>query len=423
MNRKTTMSAALAAIFVAISLNAQVTREEMYADIGKSAGLLMPYPGPQQEKPTKAPKGYKPFYISHFGRHGSRWNLGIGNYQRALDVLEEAHRNGTLTPVGEDVLRRVRVMYGDAFKRVGELTPLGVEQHRGIADRMYHNNKGVFKRGRKVSAGSTGVPRVMMSMRSFCNRLRECEPGLDMTLNSGGRCDAYTNKLTKESRAMEKQAPWKEDLQAFSDSLTRPGRLMGVLFSDAGYVRSHVNARELMDNLYRLASISSNTPVGTDLYDIFTPEELYDLWQRGNATYYITKGSSPIGGKTMHEAALPLLADFIAKADSAIADGGIAADLRFSHDSRLTPLATIMQLGPSRGVAESYDDFASVWCNFIVSPMAGNIQWIFYRDKSGDVIVKFLLQEAEVDIPVETDIYPYYHWEDVKAFYSNQYNI
>lgn len=423
MNKRMQLSVATAVLLAAVTLNAQTSREEMYADVGRTAGLLMPYPGPQQEEMTRPPKGYKPFYISHFGRHGSRWLTGFGTYERAVNTFEAAHRAGALTSTGEDVSRRLRVLYGDAFKRVGELTPLGVQQHRDIADRMYHRHRGVFRPGRKVRAASTGVPRVMMSMRSFCNRLRECEPELDMTLDVAGRSNRFTNSLTKESRALEKAAPWGADLAAFSDSLIRPDRLMALLFSDPEYVRDSINAKALMSDLYSLASICGDMPVDISLYDIFTPEELYDLWQRGNAAYYVTKGPSPVGGKVMHEAARPLLQDFIAKADSAIADGGIAADLRFSHDSRLVPLATMMQLGPSRGVTESYDSIASVWCNYKVSPMAGNIQWIFYRDKSGDVIVKFLLQEAEVDIPVETDIYPYYHWEDVRAFYSNQYNI
>lgn len=415
--------AAIAAVFVVGTLDAQITREEMYEDLSKSAGLLTPYPGPQQEELTKAPKGYKPFYISHFGRHGSRWHTSFGPYQRAMEQLEAAYKLGKLTPLGEDVLGRVYVLYGDAHKRSGELTPLGIQQHRDIADRMYHRHKGVFKKGRVVHAGATSVPRVMMSMRSFCNRLRECEPALEMDLNASGRCHRYTNRLTAESKKLYKEAPWRADLKAFRDSLTRPERLMSVLFNDPAYVESNVDQIELINNLYQLASISPNMPVDVRLQDIFTPEELYNLWQRGNASYYVTKGPSPIGGKIMHEAATPLLKDFIEKADAAIADGNIAADLRFSHDSYLTPLATAMQLAPSRGIAESYDDFASVWCDFIVSPMAANIQWIFYKNRAGDVIVKFLLQEAEVDIPVETDIYPYYHWEDVKAFYSNQYNI
>ncbi len=51
---------------------AQTTKEEMFATIEKTGGVYWAYPLdiPQQ---TKAPKGYKPFYVSHYGRHSSRY--------------------------------------------------------------------------------------------------------------------------------------------------------------------------------------------------------------------------------------------------------------------------------------------------------------------------------------------------------------
>ena len=59
-------------------------------------------------------------------------------------------------------------------------------------------------------------------------------------------------------------------------------------------------------------------------------------------------------------------------------------------------------------------------CNYKVAPMAGNIQLVFFRKKGSpeDVIVKLLLHEHEVSIPVKTDMAPFYHWQDVRAFYK-----
>ena len=52
--------------------------------------------------------------------------------------------------------------------------------------------------------------------------------------------------------------------------------------------------------------------------------------------------------------------------------------------------------------------------------MAANIQLVFYRKKaSDDVLVKFLYNEREVRIPVESDLAPYYRWNDVRDFYRN----
>ena len=48
--------------------------------------------------------------------------------------------------------------------------------------------------------------------------------------------------------------------------------------------------------------------------------------------------------------------------------------------------------------------------------MASNLQIIFYRNKSGDVLVKFLYQEQEKLLRgLEPDFGPYYKWDRVKA--------
>ena len=55
-----------------------------------SASLFTPYPG-QNGGQTRAPFGYKPFYISHFGRHGCRYMSSGEQVAVVLDVLEAAH--------------------------------------------------------------------------------------------------------------------------------------------------------------------------------------------------------------------------------------------------------------------------------------------------------------------------------------------
>ena len=47
---------------------------------------------------------------------------------------------------------------------------------------------------------------------------------------------------------------------------------------------------------------------------------------------------------------------------------------------------------------------------------------IFFEKKGGsadDVLVKFMLNEKEVKVPVETDIFPFYRWKDVRKFYMS----
>ena len=52
--------------------------------------------------------------------------------------------------------------------------------------------------------------------------------------------------------------------------------------------------------------------------------------------------------------------------------------------------------------------------------MASNIQLVFYRPTTGaqgDILVKALLNEKEVTLPVPTDQYPYYKWTELRKYY------
>lgn len=52
--------------------------------------------------------------------------------------------------------------------------------------------------------------------------------------------------------------------------------------------------------------------------------------------------------------------------------------------------------------------------------MASNIQMVFYRNKQNDILVKVLLNEREVRLPVPTRRAPYYKWTDVRAYYRQK---
>ena len=419
--KKLLLCALCALVF--LSLGAQTPWDEIRADSTRAAGLLMPYPGPQK-KLTKAPRGFKPFYISHFGRHGSRWYTSGRPYNEAWEVLAEADKAGALTDYGKDVLQRVSLLREDARDRAGELTQKGFRQHREIAERMYERFPRVFRGRKYINANSTQSGRVMLSMESFCQALLGCNPRLDIRMDASGRDVSFLAPNPPEIAAYEDEGAWREVRDRLRDSLVRPERLMGLLFADSAYCAENVNAPKLMSNLYALASIALDADIDVRLGDLFTTEEWYALWQPGNYGYYMVKGPNPSEGERfIHRTALGTLEHIIARADDAIAAGDCAADLRFSHDSRLVPLSTTLQLDGCRAKATDPAGVAAVWANYRISPMAGNIQLIFYRNRKGEVLVKFLLNEDEVGIPAVTDRYPYYRWEDVKAYYKEYYNL
>ena len=78
--------------------------------------------------------------------------------------------------------------------------------------------------------------------------------------------------------------------------------------------------------------------------------------------------------------AKPLLRDMLACAEEAVAGGSVVADLRFGHGEGLMPLAALMRLEGACGVESDPEKVENVWNDFRITPMAGNIQLIFYRN-------------------------------------------
>ena len=123
-------------LFLSVAAAAQTSRKEIFRDINRTGSNYFAYPGPSQKALTPAPAGYEPFYISHYGRHGSRYMEENDAYVLAIGKLDTAAQLGILTPKGAEVLEKLRIGYDNAWNRDGDLTRLGDRQHEAIARRM-----------------------------------------------------------------------------------------------------------------------------------------------------------------------------------------------------------------------------------------------------------------------------------------------
>ena len=116
------------AISALLHVTAQSFRKQISEHPEFSANNYLAYPAPSGRL-TPAPSGYLPVYLSHYGRHGSRYLIHEQQYLRPIETLQQADSAGVLTNEGKDVLRKLRLMYTESYKRWGELTPLGAQQH------------------------------------------------------------------------------------------------------------------------------------------------------------------------------------------------------------------------------------------------------------------------------------------------------
>ncbi|MFC2531332.1 MAG: hypothetical protein ACFNVW_10795, partial [Segatella oris] len=86
---------------------AQTSFEEIDANPAKAGGVYLTYPVEEYHQ-TPAPKGYQPFYISHYGRHGSRFLLRDKDYKWIIDLLKDADNQHALTDLGRDLLVKLQ---------------------------------------------------------------------------------------------------------------------------------------------------------------------------------------------------------------------------------------------------------------------------------------------------------------------------
>ena len=406
----------------ALGLCAQSTLDEIRQNKELAGGNMSIYPVPTKAL-TPAPKGYQPFYLSHYARHGSRYRTEEVEYKNPLETMKIAKENGVLTADGEKILDLLNQVYEYAKGHVGDLTMVGALQHRGIGHRMYDNFLEIFGKEIEVDARSTTVIRSILSKVNECMELQSLNSKLHF-YNDASPHDMYymnnNNPLLNQILADPKLELSKIFTGTYLESTTTPDRLMKVLFNNQDYVRWVVNAKSLMSQLFDIAVSMQdiNFEPSFNLLDYFTPEECYDQFKNGNLFWYLAFGPAKETRGLMPYRMAPLLQNILDTAVTALAKPQESATLRFGHDTIIMPLAALLELDNWGNAVDDLNTLAETYPDYKLIPMASNIQIVFYKNKkSDDVLVKFMLNERECKIPVNTDMAPYYHWKDVEQFY------
>ena len=412
-------------LLLSVGAGAQTSRKEMYREPGRTGSNYFAYPGPSRKALTPAPAGYEPFYVSHYGRHGSRYMTSNKYYVQAIGPLDTAARLGLLTSRGKSVLERLRAGYADAWNRDGDLTPLGARQHREIAHRMYERFPELLSQPLQVDARSSTVGRCMISMFNFCQELQGLNPSLDIRMDASKRDMRFVVEDLHVKPAETEESPDLEKrLDAIREKSFNPSRLMRLLFTDVRRAGAFVDGPQLMKSLYNVAQDLQNIPeLGISLMDIFTKDELFAMWTGYNASWLLHSGLIP-GSTPMYLQQKEVRDSIESVADRVIRQGVPTLTLRFSHDSSVLPLAYMMGLKEAMGGRSDLEHVYRYISIDKLIPMAANIQVVFYR-KAGsegnapdDILVKFLLNENETSIPIATDCAPYYRWTDVKRYWA-----
>lgn len=385
----------------------QAIKENPY----RAAGGHCPYEA-LSLKDTPAPSGYEAVYVSHYGRHGSRYQGDTKSFEKVLPGMDSLFFKGKLTPEGDSLRVELHRMYDAHIGFEGILTQKGSLEHRGIAERLCHRAPSVFSQlGRnKVDCAATSSPRVLQSMANFTAEVKGEFPSLEITYRTGNNfVDFLSRRFSLESKGTILAT-----VKPVKDFFLREARdidgIVNTLFRDT------LVSRQFVYDIFEAAQGAACLDIDVNPLRFFTDEQLLDFLKVRNVTFSAYYGTlDAVKDCRWNAAELGRL--IVSDADAAISGNGVCANFRFGHDGGVGPLAGMLAIeGYDRPVSlyESHNG----WPSWKLIPMGTNIQMIYYLNKAdGDVLVKILFNEKEVHIPSLKPVSgPYYKWYDLRRY-------
>lgn len=390
---------------------------------------------------TPPPKDYYPFYINYIGRHGSRYISSAKPETVTYQVLQLANQQKQLTPVGINMLSQLNKIIALNHNQYGKLTELGENDIKQIANRMLTHYPTVF-RGNHIEIMSTTSPRTIATAHAFLQPFTNIYKHLKITqqpeesqllLRFFNYSPAYIKY--KKSAEVQKQIQIMQQLpltKQFSQKIIQ--RLFTPTFSQAlnnGITMTddnHINITEFVIALFSLyqesLSFSAQTITENNINfnHCFTTEEKKWLSTVVTAKNYLQIGPAFDSNGIQIKIAAPLLQEIIASSNYAIHHSDLDANFWFAHAETISPLATLMELEGTNQSTNNIEHYASYWQAEQIIPMGGNIQLIFYHtlNNTQPILVKLLLNEREIHLPIQTNHFPYYEWTKVNEFYNNK---
>lgn len=407
-------------ISIAIGILMAITcchAQARYNDVKQLYGVYYIYDYQAFEKPD-VPRGYAPVSISHYGRHGARFQDSEEAYTNVLEPLVKARNDDALTEFGKSICDRTEAFYALCKDHRGELTHVGWDQQRKLASLMYKAYPSLFSKKAEVTACASFSQRCMMSMSAFCVGLKEVVPSVNLyavtsrtLLDEANPSDKQNVNYVKVEAA---PSPWGMSYDEFFKTRVSHDDAMAILlriFKDEEYIRQNIpSTRHYCQTVYNM--VAGMHCVGDDIVidDLFTEAELIKFYDAINYGFYEW-------GPQKKEQHKPVLKSMVAHAEEDIFSGRPCVRLRFGHDTILLGLLTLLDINGLGYTPADAADLSKTW-NCFNTPMAANFELVFYKNKKDDVLVLPLLNGKIVSIgriPSEKKVGDLYTWNDIKA--------
>ena len=422
------MSLLIVCLLSLLPLRAQDVRSLLRENPERYANIHHSYEPPEAIDDTPAPAGYEPFYVSHYGRHGSRYHTSTRPVTVVSSVMDTLGMLGCLTEEGKQLRNELDSLLKFHDGLAGCLTTRGGLEHQGIAKRLYDRVPALFAQPdrRSVIAEASPSTRCIQSMANFTTVLASQAPELHFTIYAGYR---FLPHIAPGS-AIPLNPSHRTILDSVLVARLDPSRIMNAWFTDPWFAAQHMGkqqVREFIYNVFYAGNICQCLNLDYDVPDIykhFTEDELYTLWYVDDIANYNYFANTTENLNRYDMTGQGVLVDIVEKADKAVSGNDVAADLRFGHDSGLMSLWVFLRVPGNETAYPMAEGPEHGWYCFQEMPMGSNMQLVFYKNAKDDVIVKILRNEQEITIPaVKPWKGPYYKWNDLRAYFGKLLDI
>ena len=209
-----------------------------------------------------------------------------------------------------------------------------------------------------------------------------------------------------------------KDSQKMFDEKLDPAAVFSPLIKDLSLLDEISTPRKLEDALFAIAvSAQCNSLIDRRLLDFIPIEEICRLYECHNFRFFASKGPDTLYQKGRQWAFVwRTMQDILDKADSDLQTGEYAARLRFGHDIIVMSLLVLLDIDGYNKPVGSLDEVSGAFRSYEY-PMSLNTQFIFYKNRKGDVLVRLLYNERDIALPIPDCGTPYfYRWQDFRQY-------
>ena len=191
--------------------------------------------------------------------------------------------------------------------------------------------------------------------------------------------------------------------------------LLRVLYAPA-YVDTIKDPVLAAQDVYKLYATAAGMQGDTDVtFEKYVP---LDLAKRMayviDAQNFYGFGPGIAGQDFSYRAARPILDDFFTELDQRIKGGSTAAVFRMAHGETTMPFAALLRLPGSEKQAAKGDVYTyenNPWRGSVAGRLAGNVEWVAYRNAAKDVLVTMRYNERPGEVPqgLQSGAVPYFY--------------